>query len=106
MDKILFDVVDVNVAGTYVYVDNGVAYIDSEFEKPFSTKALKNVFLKGAVIVVSDDLYKPISFALNDSDVGVVTYVTPDDTTVTTAVLATASAVDEEVEEVEEVEEE
>lgn len=95
MDKILFNHMDVNVAGTYVYVDSGVAYQDSECENAFSTEALKNVFLKGAVIVADEAMYKPISFTLNSDEVGVLTYVTADITTATTAVLATVVAVDE-----------
>lgn len=93
MDKILFDSVDVNVAGTYVYVSEGIAYKDAEGKLAFTTAALKNVFLKGAVIVDGDLIYKPISFGLAD-DTGVLTYVTADTTTATTAVLATVSADD------------
>lgn len=96
MDKILFDHQDVNVAGTYVYADDGVAYKDAECEDAFDTKSLKNVFLKGAVIVVSDAMYKPIGFTLNADEVGVLTYVTADGTTPTTAVLATVTAVEAE----------
>lgn len=93
MDKILFNHMDVNVAGTYVYVDSGAAYEDSDCEKAFNTEDLKNVFLKGAVIIDSDGMYKPVNFALNDG-VGVLTYVKADTTTATTAVLATVTAVE------------
>lgn len=95
MDKILFNHMDVNVAGTYVYANDGIAYKDSECTEAFNTEVLKNVFLKGAVIVVSEAMYKPIAFALNDNDVGVLTYVTADTTTATTAVLAIVTAVEE-----------
>lgn len=94
MDKILFNHMDINVAGTYVYVENGVAYKDSACENAFNTEALKNVFLKGAVIIDTDVAYKPVSFALND-EVGVLTYVKADTTTSTTAVLATVAAAEE-----------
>lgn len=96
MNKILFNYMDINVAGTYVYVNEGAAYEDPEFEKAFNTESLKNVFLKGAVIIDSEVAYKPISFALNADGVGVLTYVTADATTATTAVLATVAAVDSE----------
>lgn len=95
MDKILFNHMDVNVAGTYVYVGDGVAYEDSGCEKAFTTESLKNVFLKGAVIVDTDIMYKPVGFALNADEVGELTYVKADATTATTAVLATVVAVDE-----------
>ncbi len=86
--KIYDDYVDKNVRRTYVYA-NGIdplAYSDSEYTNVLTAPELKNIFLKGAVVVDNDVEYLPVSFAMNDM-VGILTYVKTDATVGTTAEL-------------------
>lgn len=94
MDRIYEDAKDVHVRAICVYgkASDTAAYVDSACTEKFKTSDLKEAFLKGTVIVIGGEYYKPISFVVNSS-VGKVTYVTADKSTATTAVLATLSAV-------------
>ena len=95
MDKIYQDAKDVHVVGTYVYgktTNDTYAYVDSGCTTKYKTSELKEAFLKGAVVVVGEKYYKPISFEIA-SNAGKVTFVKADTTTATTAVLDTLKAV-------------
>lgn len=94
MDRIFEAAKDVHVKATYVYGKSSdtAAYVDSECTVKYKTSALKEVFLKGAVIVIGSDLFAPLNFIVK-SGVGSITYVKADTTTATTAVLGTLSAV-------------
>lgn len=93
MDRIFDDAKDKYVRATYVYgkASDTAAYVDSECTEKYKTSALKEVFLKGAVIVIGSDLFAPLNFILK-SGVGSITYVKADTTTATTAVLGTLSS--------------
>lgn len=94
MNKIFDDAKDKNVRATYIYGNGSdtYAYSDADCTQKISTSNLKELFLKGAVIVVGEVNYKPISLKVA-SDVATVTYVKTDTSTATTAVLATLSSV-------------
>ena len=69
MDKIYNQAKDVNVRGTYVYVKTATpadtnAYADDEYTRVFSEQELKDIFLKGMVIVDEGIFYKPASLAI------------------------------------------
>ena len=69
------------------------AYKDSAYTEQYTTSELKNVFIKGALIVLEDgSLVKPIKYA-ESSSVGSVYYITPNGTTATSADIASLAAV-------------
>lgn len=64
MNQIFEQAKDLHVVATYVY-GNGTdtnAYTDAECETQFKISELKEVFVKGAMIVIEDALYKAVSF--------------------------------------------
>ena len=78
MDKIYNQAKDVNVRGTYVYVKTATpadtnAYADDEYTRVFSEAELKDIFLKGMVIVDEGVFYKPASLAIAEG-VATVSY--------------------------------
>lgn len=90
MDKIYERSNDLHVRGTYIYkkANDSYAYSDSATTKKIDADTLKDLFLKGAVVVDGTVNYHPVSFGIA-SNVGTLTYVKTDGTTATTAVLAT-----------------
>lgn len=94
MSKIYEDAKDLHVVATYIYgkTSDTAAYIDSGCTEKYKTSDLKEVFLKGGIIVIGEDCYTPLNFIVK-SGIGSVTYVSADKTTATTAVLGTLSAV-------------
>lgn len=94
MAAIYDDYKDKNVAHYLIYAGgDGKAYTDSAKSVQFTTSALKEYFLKGAVIVVDTDEYAmPVGYA-ESSSVGSVTYIVPNGTTATSADIATLVAV-------------
>lgn len=71
MNKIYEQGKDLHVVATLVY-NNGdeFAYTDAECTNKFKTSELKEVFVKGALIVIDGNFYKAVSFAD-----GVINYV-------------------------------
>lgn len=94
MDKIYEKAKDLHVKATYVYgkTNDTAAYTDSECTTKFTTSELKEVFLKGAVILIGGAYYTVLNYTVKNN-IGSVTYVKADSTTATTAVLGTLSAV-------------
>lgn len=94
MSAIYQDSKDVYVANYIIYAGgDGKAYTDSAKTVQFTTSALKDYFLKGAVIVVDEDEYAvPVGYA-ESSSVGSVTYIVPNSVTATSADIATLVAV-------------
>ena len=91
MAKIYEKYSDLHVSGVMVYKKTADAYAYSDSNKTVKIDAasLKDLFEKGVMIIVDGDVeYKPVSFSIVET-VGTVTYVKTDDTTATTAVLAT-----------------
>lgn len=94
MNKVFEKASDVHVRATYIYGNGSdtAAYSDAECTTKLTTSVLEDLFLKGAVIVVGDVKYKPISFSVA-KNIGTVTFAKTDTSTATTAVLATLSSV-------------
>ena len=94
MDRIFNDAKDKNVRATCVYgkTSDTAAYVDSAFTTKFKTSELKEVFLKGAIVLINGMYYAPVNYG-EKSGAGYVTYVKADTSTATTAVLGTLSAV-------------
>jgi hypothetical protein len=89
MDKVFERSEDLHVRGTYVYVKAGdaYAYADSATTVKIDAAALKNLFLKGAIINAAGVLFKPTGLTVTDG-VAALSYVHPDAVTATTAVMA------------------
>lgn len=64
MEKIFEQAKDLHVVATLVY-NNGdeFAYTDAECTKKFKVSELKEVFVKGAMIVIGGAFYAPVSFS-------------------------------------------
>lgn len=91
MAKIYEKYSDLHVSGVMVYkkATDAYAYLDSDKTVKIDAVSLKDIFEKGVMVIVDGDvMYKPVSFSIVET-VGTVTYVKTDDTTATTAVLAT-----------------
>lgn len=94
-NKIYEDANEQHVRNVIIYkkVSQTKAYVDAEFETQYTTSALKNAFLKGAVILLdTGDIVKPIKYA-ESSSVGSVYYIVPNGTTATSADIASLAAV-------------
>ena len=95
MDRIFQRAEDKNVAAVVIYKKSGetYAYVDAAYTTKFTTSALKNAFLKGAVIKLGTDSYAaPVGFGV-DTSVGFVQYITPNGTTATSADIATLTGI-------------
>lgn len=94
MDRIFDDAKDLHVRATYIYgkASDTAAYMNADCTEKYKTSELKDVFEKGAVIVIGTDYFKPLNFVVKNG-VGSVTYVSADKTTATTAVLGTLSSI-------------
>lgn len=95
LTKFYEDANDQHVRAFFVYKKTGQtkAYRDAEFTDQFTTSALKDVFIKGAIIVLEDgSLVKPIKYT-ESSSVGSIAYITPNGTTATSADIASLAAV-------------
>ena len=93
--KLYEDANDQHVRAFYVYKKSGQtkAYVDSAYTTQYTTSQLKDVFLKGAVVVLDDGaIVKPIKYA-ESSSVGSVYYIIPNGTTATSADIASLAAV-------------
>ena len=90
MSKVYERYEDLHVRKTYIYVkeDDVYAYEDSDKKVKISADDLKDMFLKGTVIVDGTTEYSPTSYVVS-SKVGTITYVKADATTAATAVLTT-----------------
>lgn len=62
MDKIFEQAKDLHVVATYVYGNGANAYVDAEHTTQFTVSELKEVFVKGALIVINDAFYKAVNF--------------------------------------------
>lgn len=94
MERIFIDSDDRNVAVRKVFTKaaDTFAYIDKECKTKATADELHDAFIKGLVIVGTDDTeYLPIHCKVA-SKVATVTYVTTDSSTATTAKLATVKS--------------
>lgn len=95
MTKIYEDANDQHVRAVVIYKKSAqtYAYVDAEFTTKFTTSALKDAFVKGAVIQLEDGaLVKPIKYD-ETSSVGSVYYIKPNGTTATSADIASLAGV-------------
>ena len=69
------------------------AYVDSECKVQFKTSALKDAFLKRALVCVGTNYFAPISY-VEASGVGKVTYAKDGSTTGTAATVVLAALAD------------
>lgn len=90
MSKVYERYEDLHVRKTYIYVkaDDVYAYEYSDKKVKISADDLRNLFLKGVVILDGTTEYLPTSYVIS-SKVGTMTYVKADTTTASTAVLTT-----------------
>lgn len=94
MDKIYQDSKDVYVSANVIYdKGDGKAYSDSGKTTQLTTSALKDAFLKGAIIFLNDESYAiPVSYS-EASSIGSIAYIVPNAVTATSADIATLVAV-------------
>ena len=95
VDRIPMRAEDKNYAAQIIYkkASEAYAYIDAAFTTKFTTSALKNAFLKGAVILLDTGAYAaPVGYS-ETSSVGSVTYIVPNSTTSTSADIASLAGV-------------
>jgi hypothetical protein len=90
MSKVYERYEDLHVRKTYVYAkaNDPYAYADPDKTVKIASDDLRDLFLKGVVIVDGTTEYSPTSYA-ESSKVGTITYVKADTTTASTAVLTT-----------------
>lgn len=93
MEKIFDQAKDKNVAAIIVYGkgNDGKAYVDAAGTTQYKTSALKDTFLKRAIVQIGSDYFVPVSFTVA-SNVGTLTYAKAG-TTTGTAATATLVAV-------------
>lgn len=75
MAKIYDQAKDKNVAAIVVYGkgSDGKAYVDAGGTTQYKTSALKDAFLKRAIIQIGTDYFVPVAFSVS-SNVGTITY--------------------------------
>ena len=96
MDKIFDQAKDKNVAALVIYAKasaDNKAYSDSECKIQFKTSALKDAFLKRALVCVGTDYFAPIGY-IETSGVGKVTYAKEGSSTGTAAIVTLAALAD------------
>lgn len=95
VDRIPMRAEDKNYAAQIIYKKESedYAYTDAACTIKFTTSALKNAFLKGAVILLDSGAYAiPVGYSETTS-VGSVTYIVPNGTTATSADIASLAGV-------------
>jgi hypothetical protein len=90
MSKVYERYEDLHVRKTYIYVKADDVYVYADLDKTvkIASDDLRNLFLKGVVILDGTTEYLPTSYVIS-SNVGTMTYVKADTTTASTAVLTT-----------------
>lgn len=92
-EKVYEDAKDKAVAACKVFTKSTdtYAYADSECKVKIEAADLKDLFVKGAIIITTAGMFKPVSCKEASGEV-TLTYVTTDTTTATTAKLATVKS--------------
>lgn len=96
MDKIFDQAKDKNVAALVIYAktaEDNKAYVDSACKTQFKTSALKDAFLKRALVCVGTDYFAPVSYTESES-VGTVTYAKAGTQAGSAATIALAAVAD------------
>lgn len=75
MTKIFDQAKDKNVAAIVIYGkgSDGKAYVDAAGTTQYKTSALKDAFIKRAIIQIGTDYFIPVAFSVA-SNVGTITY--------------------------------
>ena len=75
MDRIYDQAKDKNVAAIVIYGKgtDGKAYVDADGTTQYKTSALKDAFLKRAIVQIGTDYFIPVAFSVS-SNIGTVTY--------------------------------
>lgn len=71
MEKVYEQSKDLHVVATKVFVKTAKAYVDEACTVQFTNAELEEAFVKGAIVVDTNVMYKPVSFAA-----GKISYVT------------------------------
>lgn len=95
MDRIYDQAKDKNVSAIVIYgKDNDeMAYVDADCTTKYRTNALKDAFLKRAIIKIGYKYFIPIAFSYN-MEIGVVTYAKAGSTSGTAATATLSSVID------------
>jgi hypothetical protein len=75
MERIFDQAKDKNVAAIIVYGkgSDGKAYVDAAGTTQYKTSALKDAFLKRAIVQIGSDYFVPVSFTVA-TNIGTLTY--------------------------------
>lgn len=73
MDKVYQRAEDKNVAAILIYVNEGKGYTDAEHTNQYTREALKNAFIKGALVVNASGYYTPTGYS-ETGGIGTVEY--------------------------------
>lgn len=95
MEKIFDQAKDKNVAAIVVYGKgtDGKAYVDAAGTTQYKTSALKDAFLKRAIVQIGSDYFVPVSFTVT-SNIGTLTYAKAGSTTGTAATATLVAVAD------------
>lgn len=91
MDMIFMDAKDKNVAKVIIYVDSSKAYVDADHTTQMKTSQLKDAFLKGAILEITNGYAVPL-FYTETAKVGTVSGVSGMTASANTLVTAAAVA--------------
>lgn len=96
MAKIFMQAKDKNVAAMLIYAKvtaDNKAYVDSDCKTQFETSALKDAFLKRALVRVGADYFVPVSYT-EAAGIGTVTYAKAGTSAGSAATIALAAVAD------------
>lgn len=95
MEKIYDQAKDKNVAAIVIYGNgtDGKAYVDAAGTTQYKTSALKDAFLKRAIVQIDTDYFVPVALSVA-SDVATVTYAKAGSTAGTAATATLVSVAD------------
>lgn len=95
MERIYNQAKDKNVAANVIYGkgSDGKAYIDADGKTQFKTSALKDAFLKRAIVQIGADYFIPVSFTVA-TGIGTITYAKAGSTAGTAATATLVSVAD------------
>lgn len=96
MDRIYDQAKDKNVAAIVIYGkgSDGKAYVDAAGTTQYKTTALKDAFLKRAIVQIGTDYFIPVSFTVASTGIGTVTYAKAGSTAGTAATATLFSVAD------------
>lgn len=95
MERIFDQAKDKNVAAIIVYGkgSDGKAYVDAAGTTQYKTSALKDAFLKRAIVQIGSDYFVPVSFTVA-TNIGTLTYAKAGSSAGTAATATLVAAAD------------